>query len=168
MSDILAKICADKRIHIAARKEKISLAELEDVVTEAPSPRGFAAALSRAASDGGLALIAELKKSSPSKGLIRAEFHPPTLAKAYQAGGAACLSVLTDKPYFDGEDGFLVQARGAVDLPVLRKDFTLDPYQVVEARTLGADCILLIMAALSDDQAGELKTIAEALGMDVL
>ncbi|MBT7293026.1 MAG: indole-3-glycerol phosphate synthase TrpC [Rhodospirillaceae bacterium] len=168
MSDILAKICADKRIHIAARKEKISLAELEDVVTEAPSPRGFAAALSRAASDGGLALIAELKKSSPSKGLIRAEFHPPTLAKAYQAGGAACLSVLTDKPYFDGEDGFLVQARGAVDLPVLRKDFMLDPYQVVEARTLGADCILLIMAALSGDQAGELKTIAEALGMDVL
>ncbi len=168
MSDILAKICADKRSHIAERKEKISLTELESAAEEAPAPRGFAAALTRAASNGGLALIAELKKSSPSKGLIRAEFHPPTLASAYEAGGAACLSVLTDKPYFGGEDGFLVQARGAVALPVLRKDFMLDPYQVIEARALGADCILLIMAALSDEQAGELKSAALALGIDVL
>ncbi len=168
MSDILAKICADKRTHITRRKLEHPLAMLETAAKNAPAPRGFSAALTRATENGGLALIAELKKASPSKGLIRSDFDPASLARAYEAGAAACLSVLTDKPYFDGEDKYLIQARAAVAIPVLRKDFMLDPYQIVEARALGADCILLIMAALSDAQATELKSTAEACAMDVL
>jgi len=168
MSDTLARICADKWQHIARQKALRSTSQLEAAARAAPPPRGFAAALAKAVAEGRYALIAELKKASPSKGLIRADFDPPSLARAYQAGGAACLSVLTDAPYFQGEDGFLAIARDAVSLPVLRKDFMLDPYQVVEARALGADCILLIMAALADDQAAELEDAARTVDMDVL
>ena len=168
MSNVLAKICNDKRHHVAARKRAISQAALAERAQTVAPPRGFAQALSTVADKGRPALIAELKKASPSKGLIRADFDPPALAAAYAAGGAACLSVLTDKDYFQGEDRYLTEAHEAVSLPVLRKDFMLDPYQVVEARALGADCILLIMAALGDDQAAELASVATELGMDTL
>jgi indole-3-glycerol phosphate synthase len=168
MSDTLARICAEKRHHVARRRAQHPLAELEDAARAAPPPRPFAAALGRAVAAGGYGLIAEIKKASPSKGVIRADFDPAALARAYEAGGAACLSVLTDIPYFQGADEYLAAARAAVALPVLRKDFMLDPYQVVEARALGADCILLILAALDDASAAELEAAAAAWGLEVL
>jgi len=168
MSDsILDRIKAYKLADLAARKSARPLAEVEAAARTAPPLRHFANAL-RDASREGYGLIAEVKKASPSKGLIRADFDPPALARAYQLGGAACLSVLTDGPSFQGDDAFLVAARAAVDLPVLRKDFLYDPYQVAEARALGADCILIIMASVSDAQAAELEAAAAEWGMDAL
>ncbi|MHA1536029.1 MAG: indole-3-glycerol phosphate synthase TrpC [Alphaproteobacteria bacterium] len=165
MSDALARICADKVREIARRKAARPLAEIEAAARDAPTVRGFADAL---VSGGGPALIAEIKKASPSAGLIRADFDPAALALAYAAGGARCLSVLTDAPYFQGRGEDLVAARGAVALPVLRKDFMLDPWQVPESRALGADCILIIMAALDDGMARELAQAAGEWGMDAL
>lgn len=168
MTDVLARICATTRAEVGRRKAARPLAAVEAAARAAPPARGFAAALVRAEAAGRPALIAEIKKASPSRGLIRADFDPPALARAYAAGGAACLSVLTDGPYFQGDDSHLVAARAAVGLPVLRKDFTLDPYQVFEGRALGADCILLILAALDDATARTLHAIGRDLGMDVL
>ena len=168
MSDVLAKICADKREHIARRKAARPLAEIERAAAHAGPPRRFADALWQAREDGRYGLIAEIKKASPSKGLIREDFDPPSLARAYHDGGATCLSVLTDRPYFQGDDAYLQAARDAAPLPALRKDFILDPYQIAESRALGADCILLIMAALTDEDAGNLSAWADHWDLDVL
>ncbi len=167
MADVLEKILADKRAHVAVRKAKMPTQSLLRRLPAEPA-RDFLGALAADVERHGNALIAEIKRASPSKGLIRADFDPPALARAYQAGGAACLSVLTDVPYFQGDDGFIAAVRAAVPLPVLRKDFMVDPYQVVESRYLGADCILIIMAAVDDEMALELVQTARELGMAVL
>jgi indole-3-glycerol phosphate synthase len=168
MSDVLRRICETKRAEIARARAERPLGEVERAARSVPPSRGFIAALKRATAAGGYGLIAEIKRASPSAGLIRADFDPATLARAYACGGATCLSVLTDAPYFQGKPDDLAAARAAVSLPALRKDFMLDPYQIGESRALGADAVLLIMAALEDGQAAELEAAAIALGMDVL
>jgi indole-3-glycerol phosphate synthase len=176
LSDILARICADKRKVVAARKAATPIDLLEARARAADAPRGFHRALAEAKAAGRYGLICELKKASPSRGLIRPDFDPAELARAYAEGGAACLSILTDEAYFQGADEHLQAApdehlqaaRGAVALPCLRKDFMLAPYQIVESRAIGADCVLLIMAALEDAEAAELEAVAVEWGMDVL
>jgi indole-3-glycerol phosphate synthase len=168
VSDILASIAAYKRDDVAARKAVRPVADVEAAATQASAPRGFRAALERAHGPGRLALIAEIKKASPSKGLIRADFDPPALARAYADGGAACLSVLTDGPSFQGADNYLVAARAAVALPCIRKDFLVDPWQVAESRALGADAILVILAMVDDGLARDLMAEAARFGMDAL
>ena len=163
----LEQICATKREEVAARKRMRSLADLDASAREQTAPRGFRSALERAERSG-FGLIAEIKKASPSKGLIREDFHPAAHARAYAAGGAACLSVLTDAPYFQGHEDYLVEARSACELPVLRKDFMVDTWQAAEARALGADAILIIVAALDDGAMVEIEQAAVEYGMDVL
>lgn len=169
MTDVLERIAAYKREDVAARKAALSQDAVEARAKLAPAPRGFRAALEqRFAETGRPALIAEIKKASPSKGLIRADFDPPALAMAYERGGASCLSVLTDGPSFQGDDAFLAAARDATALPCLRKDFLVDPWQVAESRALGADCILIILAMIDDALAADLLSEARRFGMDAL
>lgn len=168
MSDILSRIADYKREEVAARKAAISQADLAARAAAASPARGFASALEAAQAPGRLALIAEIKKASPSKGLIRADFDPPALARAYEAGGATCLSVLTDTPSFQGDDSFLAAARDAVALPCLRKEFLVDPWQVAESRALGADAILVILAISDEALARDLMSEAARHGMDAL
>jgi indole-3-glycerol phosphate synthase len=168
LSDTLAKIIADKHAEVAERSAAVPLDEMESRAADAPPPRDFTGALCAAVADGRVGLIAEIKRASPSGGLIREPFVPAELARAYEAAGAACLSVLTDGPYFGGSVADLEAARAACALPVLRKDFMVHPWQVFEARAMGADCILLILAALTDEQAHELEDIARSLDMAVL
>ena len=166
--DVLKKILARKQQEIAERSAKLSIADLKQQITTASPVRGFVKALEAKLAKGETAVIAEVKKASPSKGLLREHFIPAEIAQSYQAGGAACLSVLTDKDFFQGSELYLQQARAACDLPVIRKDFIVDVYQVYEARAMGADCILLIVAALDDQRLAELYQLAADLGMDVL
>jgi indole-3-glycerol phosphate synthase len=168
MSDILERIAAYKREEVASRKAVRPLVAVEAAARESSAPRGFRAALERAHGPGRLALIAEIKKASPSKGLIREDFDPPALAKAYEDGGAACLSVLTDTPSFQGADDYLVLARMATGLPCIRKEFLVDPWQVAESRALGADAVLVILSMVDDILAADLMAAARAHGMDVL
>lgn len=168
MTDILAKIAAYKRDEVTDRKRRRTQAALDSAARNASSPRGFKRALAQGHAPGKLSLIAEIKKASPSKGLIRADFDPPALARNYEAGGAACLSVLTDGPSFQGADAYLIDARAATALPCIRKDFLVDPWQVAESRALGADAILVILAMIDDVLAAELMAEARRLGMDAL
>lgn len=161
----LDEICARKKDHVRAKKEHTSVDDLRYTIGDLPPPRGFIGTIIEC---GAPALIAEVKKASPSKGIIRENFDPVEIAKAYERAGAACVSVLTDAPYFQGQDSYLVQIKNAITLPALRKDFMIDPYQIYESRALGADCVLLIMAALDDSLAKELYDLALDLGMDVL
>lgn len=168
MTNILTQICADKIEHIARCKKQQSQSDLYAAAKAMPKPRGFAASLEKAVNGGGYGLIAEIKRGSPSRGMIRNDFDPALLAQSLEAGGASCLSVLTDAPYFLGSNDFLTKARAASRLPALRKDFMLDVYQIVESRALGADALLLIMAVLDDRQAAEMLGLAHELGMDAL
>lgn len=168
MTDILQRILTRKSEEVAERSARLPLAELSARVADLPETRGFAAAIEGKIDAGLPAVIAEVKRASPSKGVIRPDFHPAAIARSYELGGAACLSVLTDKDFFQGSEDFLQQAREACSLPVLRKDFVIDPYQVYEARVIGADCILLIVAALADSALLELSLLAAELDLDVL
>ncbi len=166
--DILNKILVRKQQEVETRQGQVSLADLQRQADQASIPRGFVAALQSRVDRGQAAVIAEIKKASPSKGIIRENFDVVEIAKSYQVGGACCLSVLTDQDFFQGHEDYLVAARAACELPIIRKDFIVDPYQVVEARAIGADCILLIVAALEDEALAELHSQARSLGMDVL
>lgn len=165
---VLAKICADKAVHVAAQKQRISITELEARAKVQIAPRGFINAIKTKNAQNQAAIIAEVKKASPSKGLIATDFDPVATAKAYQDKGAACVSVLTDTPYFQGTDDDFNAARAAITLPMIRKDFMVDPYQIIESRAMGADCILIIMAALDDSLAKELTDTARAYDLDIL
>ena len=164
---VLQEICEKKKEHVATQQSQTALEELKAKIQDTPPPRGFIKHL-KTAGEKGIALIAEVKKASPSKGIIREDFDPVNIAQTYQKAGAACLSVLTDTPYFQGSDSYFTAIRNAVDLPMLRKDFMVDPYQIYESRALGADCILIIMAALSTPEAKKLYDLSVSLGMDVL